>query len=1116
MRPRLGPFELDHPLAAGGMGEVWLAHHVEQGIPAAVKVLLGAGDAPRLIESLRQEIRAIAALDHPNLVWIYADGLIDAEAAALHPRLTAGTPWLALEYVEGGTLLDVPRDWDAVRSRILEALDGLAHAHASGVVHRDIKPQNILLTRDGQARITDFGLAWAMGQSVLGENRGSSSAGTVAYMAPEQIFGDGGDQGPWTDLYAIGVALWQLVCGERPFPGRGQEQHMAKVRHDFKPFVPQFAVPKDLLEWLELALQPASAHRFRCAAEARVALGSLAPLAGRTAPRRAAPEPAEPTWDDDATVLRTPAEHGGGPKPGRLAARRLALPQTWRRREHTRTRFVTGAGLGLFGLRQLPVVGREAHCDLLWSQLQRVHTHRETCAVVLHGPSGCGKSHLASWLTRRAHEVGGANLVMARYHTHVSEHDGLRAMVFPALQCSSHEEEDLERGVARHLGQHGEESGPDEAELLGLLRGQGLTTASAVYEAIWRMLARMARERPVVLWLDDLELHEEGRAFYRHALEHYPSIPMLIVATVSDAGSAWFQGLAPHERSTSLEVGPLPPEERTSFIQAIVGVELPLAMRVAARSEGNPAFAIALLDHWIRTDQLEPGLQGYRLRADADTDLPASLAGAWTTTIHRLFQAVPGAQQPLELAATLGMDVVRADWEQGCELLGSPVHAGLLEVLVDARIAVDCTTVDWSFQHAALREALLERARPRCAALNRVCAAVLEAKPPSAFRDERIAHHLLLAGEDQRALEVALAALERLLQTGEGAAAMRLLDTLGPALSTAARQGPADRRLAQLLVTRAQALSHVDRYEEAHLAALEARDLARAHGWPNELITALLRLVDNPKYTDSDAALEHIHEAERLLDRADPAQRSRVGVLAAVVLRRVGELDAARSWGEQAVRDAREHGGEAVYVCLADLMQTLVKLGDPTATETGLEAQRLAEAEGAIFPQCMVAYQLGMWGLGQHDHPLARASLTRAVTLTRSMGDSNQWMARAALGWVELLDGNQVEAEQIFRACLATPLRQGWLMSHVGMTVCRAGHDDFEPHMEYAERYVAKGWSDPLIATLLQEAGDASIRGKRRGRAIRCYQAARVLWDRLGNRDNTSDLDSMIARLTPM
>ena len=167
----LGPFSLHARIGRGGMGEVWRAWHVSQRTPVAVKVLTAAGSGQAMfVESFGNEVRAAAALDHPNIATMLDFGMVSPSAAARSGgRFVAGTPYLSMELVEADTLAQhlgtLP--WSAVEHLLLRLLEALSHAHARGVIHRDLKLTNVMYapaegTRPALIKLTDFGIAHAM------------------------------------------------------------------------------------------------------------------------------------------------------------------------------------------------------------------------------------------------------------------------------------------------------------------------------------------------------------------------------------------------------------------------------------------------------------------------------------------------------------------------------------------------------------------------------------------------------------------------------------------------------------------------------------------------------------------------------------------------------------------------------------------------------------------------------------------------------------------------------------------------------------------------------------------------------------------------------------------
>ncbi len=217
-------YKIFEKLGEGGMGEVYLAEDTKLSRRVALKFLPSQlaqeGDFK---ERFKREAQAAAALNHPNIITIHE--------VSEHE----GRPFIAMEYVEGQSLKEVIADRDLSVEEILnigiQVSDGLAKAHQAGIVHRDIKPHNILMDKDGRARICDFGLAKAKRDAMLTQT--GTTLGTVAYMSPEQARGQEVDQR--SDIFSLGVILYEMFTRQLPFKG----EHEAAIFHSIMNEHPQ-------------------------------------------------------------------------------------------------------------------------------------------------------------------------------------------------------------------------------------------------------------------------------------------------------------------------------------------------------------------------------------------------------------------------------------------------------------------------------------------------------------------------------------------------------------------------------------------------------------------------------------------------------------------------------------------------------------------------------------------------------------------------------------------------------------------------------------------------------------------------------------------------------------
>ncbi len=802
-RDRIGPYSIVEPIGQGGMGVVYRA--VRDGAEVAVKTVRVSN--VEMLGGVRREILALARLDHPGVVRILDNGLDD------------GLPWYAMTLLAGVSLRDRfhrlrrPRrpahsrrfdpdaspnapaedvlseaspvdagEVDAGLRILLRLCRTLAYVHGEGVVHLDLKPENVLVTDDDVPVLVDFGLAarFAGGRGRDTLDLGAYGSGTVAYMAPEQIAG--GEVDARADLYAIGCMLFELLAGRRPFLGRGA---VLAANHLGRPPV----APSSLAEGVDPALDA-------------LVLGLLAK------------EPADRIGyaDDVAAAL---AQLGvdaemPGPRP-----RPYVYRAGFAGREATRTSID----------RDFARLGRGAG---------RI--------VLLGGESGVGKTRLASEIARSAREddvlvlLGDCDPLGVASARAASPFNGLReplrAIADRCREIGEHEVDRVFGGRAKVLADYepalgalpGVERHPDAAPL------DADAARLRVFAYLADVFAAVAARKPVLVVLDDVQWADELTLEFLQYLARggrLESKPLGVLATYrDDEAGPEIAALGDAPDVSRVDLGRLDGREVSKIVGGMLALSPPperLCHELHRASEGNPFFVTEYLRTAVEQGLLTRGDAGaWRVAsgeagAGIELAMPSSLR---ELVARRLDDLSAAASDVLRAAAVFGRSAPLRRLLLATRR-SEPETLEAVTELVRRHAIRETRPGELEFTHDKIREAAYERIPDEDrAALHRAAAEALASEGADDVAGAR-AEHWELAGEFERASADYVAAARRARAAYANAEAERLYRAF-LRLSAGAPEAPVIRNELGALLTRVGEVDEARREHDLALAASRA------------------------------------------------------------------------------------------------------------------------------------------------------------------------------------------------------------------------------------------------------------------------------------------------------
>lgn len=635
-------YRVDGVLGEGGMGIVYRCADLAKGSePVALKrvIVPETEHAEEYIMWFYKEARALAALDHPGIVGARDFG-----------SLRDGSPYLAMDLAPGQSLHELSHaglKWHAVWHVVDQILGALAHAHARGIIHGDLKPSNVLVEEiEGQpplVHMLDFGLAWLKADThderLDGEKspeyKPHAGAGTPGYMAPEQIQHEQHHVCGATDIYSLGCIVYRLIGGTAPFTGTPKELLKQHAFSDIPPIQAAIEVPDGVTSVVEKMLRKDPWDRWEFAAEAKRLWATFRPSSG---------EPEDYILPKIRPTPTRPLPKGAG-----FRGRNPNLDASPERTT------------GLLSIRQSPLVGREEIrqtlgeiCDEVIDGIGPLHR-----LVILVGPAGAGKSRIAEWLCQAVHEEGTMIPIQARYRPIRGPLDGVVGAVTRYYNFERGDRNVIERSLLRRWkvedGDKGERTwvagaaewfrprAPGEHSPVGPSGVRFTLDTLATRRTVSRhVVRRVGKNRKLLFWLDDLH-NASASTFegFRRMHEEDADQPYVIVATVraedvhlGTPAAERLRQLREFMNGIAIDVTPLEPETTRLLIRKSLELDEDAVEEATRRSRGNPLFALQQLHAWALRGNMEFEGGSYHVSPEVLSVRPATTAELWKSRLE--------------------------------------------------------------------------------------------------------------------------------------------------------------------------------------------------------------------------------------------------------------------------------------------------------------------------------------------------------------------------------------------------------------------------------------------------------------------------------------------------
>ena len=922
-------YRIDREIGQGGMGTVYLGYDTALERRVAIKVLSKSGLGTEGRGKLISEAQTAAKLNHPNIVTIYDVGEEDSSTG-----FEQAFPFIVMEYVEGKSLHEEsPETLEETLAVMRQVCAGLEHAHEQGIIHRDLKPENVVLTRDGTAKLMDFGLARSIASRYTMDG---TVAGTVFYLAPEQALGQEID--PRTDLYSLGVMMYELTTGELPFVD--QDPIAIISQHLHAPVVP----PRAKVEQISPALN-----------ELILSLMSKDP---RDRPVSAG---------EVLKILEAPE----------IGEVEIAQVEEFSLLD----RIVRGRMVG----RQ-----RELHqARQLWQNA----VSGEGQLLLISGEPGIGKTRLMREIATQAEVSGGQVLVGECQAEGNAPYAPFAQITRRALRTYQDNGFELPKPVLADLLALSPELHIDYPDVGLNPKLDPEAEQRRLFENVVRFCDILCQEAPLLLVVEDMHWADSGSL---HLLEHLArrtrQQPVMLLGTYREVELD--EALPFHE--VLLEMTRRKLGKRVKLVRLDKGGTHDLLAVIFAEeitpeflegiykeTEGNPFFieevCKALVESggvWIENGEWRraPNME--------DVFIPQGIRVAIQSRVNKLTEDTQGI---LLTAAVIGREfdydtlknVTEIDEEQLISCLEEAISKQLIEELKGGG------GERFSFSHALIPAAIRENISGlRRTRLHRRIAAAIEELHPEEF--ERLAYHWGEAGDEQKGLAYTIKAAERARQAYANEDAVRLYSE---ALALLPEDYP---ERFDLLAGRA-AVYGVMAEREAQLVDINAMvKIAEEQGDMNRHVDALLGMANLYLDTETEKAREPLQQAlDTARELGDLEREGRALYIFGKQAFYFLDDSKAREYFEASAASLRKAGlmGETAE-SLSFLSVALGNLGErPAALKAAQEAAALSKETGDILLEALSMRRLAIAYVNQYQYSQALPIAERALRLFREIGD---------------------------------------------------------------------------------------------------------------------------------